>query len=576
MKQTKTYAPILGAWLVISTLLIWAFWSAITNLNYSDIDDGMRMLQVRALLDGQGWYDLVNHRILPPQGANIHWTRLVDLPIAGIILALRPFIGTLPAEQVAATLDPLLALLAAMIFTGITNRRISNIPPVLAATMMALCLTTLFLFSPLRIDHHNWQIAALAAILSGVADPNLKRGGITIGIATAVSLGIGLENLPYLAIIVLLVVWQWIQDEKTAQRLQWSGITLMAATAVVALLFMSEANRGARCDVLSPVWLTTVIAGGLIAAILPVIAKDRLGRIISTATCGIALIIMFALAWPNCIGAPEGLSQQAYEMWFQNISETKSIAASSWTIMLLELGYPVFGFIGANLARKDATTAHARNAWHILLIATYASIALMGWQVRLGYAIPVIAAPGSAYLVMWCVAKVKGKVLKTAAGVGIASLIIGIPTFLAGDALEAPKQTQSTAVNSSKCRTPSTYAALNQLTPGMVATLPETSPWILYASAHSASSVSYHREGDNIVRAYNAFAGSTADLDQYLIQVQARYLVVCKSNLAMMLATQAPTGNLARMLAGHIPASLHRLPQTSDQLLVFGIKNSRH
>ena len=59
----------------------------------------MRMMQVRGLLHGQGWFDLRQYRLNPPFGANIHWSRLVDLPIAGLILALRPLLGGAGAER---------------------------------------------------------------------------------------------------------------------------------------------------------------------------------------------------------------------------------------------------------------------------------------------------------------------------------------------------------------------------------------------------------------------------------------------------------------------------------------------
>ena len=52
---------------------------------------------IRALLDGQGWFDLRNYRLNPPGGFDIHWSRLVDLPIAGLILLgavlLHPLLG---------------------------------------------------------------------------------------------------------------------------------------------------------------------------------------------------------------------------------------------------------------------------------------------------------------------------------------------------------------------------------------------------------------------------------------------------------------------------------------------------
>ena len=51
----------------------------------------MRMSQVRALLAGQDWFDLRQYKMNWPDGANIHWSRLVDLPLAGLILLGRTF-----------------------------------------------------------------------------------------------------------------------------------------------------------------------------------------------------------------------------------------------------------------------------------------------------------------------------------------------------------------------------------------------------------------------------------------------------------------------------------------------------
>ena len=72
---------IVAAWLI--TCAWWAYqrWSNILTFNLGDTDDNMRMMQVRALLHGQDWFDLRQYRLNPPFGANIHWSRLVDLPL---------------------------------------------------------------------------------------------------------------------------------------------------------------------------------------------------------------------------------------------------------------------------------------------------------------------------------------------------------------------------------------------------------------------------------------------------------------------------------------------------------------
>src|SRR5690606_33981857 len=65
----------------------------------ADNDDVMRLVQVRDLLAGQSWLDLTQYRLALDGGTLMHWSRLVDLPIAGLIWA---FAQLLPAERAEA------------------------------------------------------------------------------------------------------------------------------------------------------------------------------------------------------------------------------------------------------------------------------------------------------------------------------------------------------------------------------------------------------------------------------------------------------------------------------------------
>ena len=115
---------IVAAWLI--TCAWWAYqrWSNILTFNLGDTDDNMRMMQVRALLHGQDWFDLRQYRLNPPFGANIHWSRLVDLPIAGIILLSRPFVGGADAERIAVAVAPMLPYLVLLFGVALTARRV--------------------------------------------------------------------------------------------------------------------------------------------------------------------------------------------------------------------------------------------------------------------------------------------------------------------------------------------------------------------------------------------------------------------------------------------------------------------
>ena len=81
------------AWLSYCAWFTYHRWDGIVAFALQDTDDNLRMSQVRALLAGQDWFDLRQHRLTPPLGIDVHWSRLVDLPLAGLILLLRPLFG---------------------------------------------------------------------------------------------------------------------------------------------------------------------------------------------------------------------------------------------------------------------------------------------------------------------------------------------------------------------------------------------------------------------------------------------------------------------------------------------------
>src|SRR5690348_4569865 len=90
-------------------LAVWAVWAlanlAILPFAGTDLggpDDIMRMLQVRDLLAGQSWFDVTQYRINPPYGAAMHWSRLVDLPIAAFAVLFGTVLPRAQAETAAA------------------------------------------------------------------------------------------------------------------------------------------------------------------------------------------------------------------------------------------------------------------------------------------------------------------------------------------------------------------------------------------------------------------------------------------------------------------------------------------
>ena len=103
------------AWAMISALLLVTNLGAILAHRFPDPDDTLRLVQVRDFIGGQGWFDLVQHRA---GNTPMHWSRLVDLPIAGVILTLRGLIGQPAAELAALIVVPLVTLFVCLLLIG--------------------------------------------------------------------------------------------------------------------------------------------------------------------------------------------------------------------------------------------------------------------------------------------------------------------------------------------------------------------------------------------------------------------------------------------------------------------------
>ena len=201
-------------YLLLCAWLIYSRWANIQGFVLADTDDNMRISQVRAWLnDGQGWYDLRQYKLNWPDGANIHWSRLVDLPLAGLILLGRVFRAGPQAELFAVGVAPLIPLAVLATALALTVRRLVH-PS--AWPLALICLffagSTMAQFVPTRIDHHGWQLALLAISVAGIADPRRARGGATLGIASAMSLAIGLEAMIYIALAGVGTVLRWVAD----------------------------------------------------------------------------------------------------------------------------------------------------------------------------------------------------------------------------------------------------------------------------------------------------------------------------------------------------------------------------
>ena len=90
---------------------------ATSGINSVSTDDAMRLVEVRDFLAGQNWFDLTQYRLDPPDGVVMHWSRLIDLPLALLIRAGETLLPSALSERIVLTLWPTALLL--VFFAGI-------------------------------------------------------------------------------------------------------------------------------------------------------------------------------------------------------------------------------------------------------------------------------------------------------------------------------------------------------------------------------------------------------------------------------------------------------------------------
>ncbi|HLL29826.1 MAG TPA: AcrB/AcrD/AcrF family protein [Allosphingosinicella sp.] len=556
-------------WLATSAFLLYSRWGAINGFALGDTDDNLRIMQVRGLLGGQDWYDLRQHRLNPPFGADIHWSRLVDLPIAGIKLALAPLIGAAPAEKAAVALSPLLPMAAAMAAVAVTARRLISPWAFVLAIAVLLCGHSVRnQWAPLRIDHHGWQLALLAIAISSLTDPKRARGGAVLGAATALSLVIGLEMLLYLALAGAIAVLMWVREPAEGRRLATYGASLAGGTALGFLLFASHANRAPVCDALSPVWLSVAVAGGAAAVPLALAAPRswplRLGL---AAIAGAALAVGYALAWPDCLGRLEGASPELVQLWLGNVREARPLYMHGYATAITVAALPVAGLIGYALMLWRHRRDHSRLVpWGAAAAPALLAAALLLWQSRAGPAAQLLAVPGATALGWVAVPWLFGSRLLLVRVAGTAAVFLLISGILPQQALRffPPKPRPGmAAVNKANNLCPTLWALkpVAQVPRGQVLTFVDLGPRLIAVTHHDAVAGPYHRNGRDIIDVMRAFRG-TADAARATVERRGiDYVLICPGlSESTIYASQAKQGFYMQLVRGKVPAWLRPVP----------------
>ena len=566
-------------WVAAAAVLLHERWNAIHWFSLGDTDDNMRMMQVRALLAGQDWYDLRQYRLDPPHGASMHWSRMVDLPMAAIMLVLRPLAGGQIAEKVAVAAAPLLPMAVALTAVALTCRRLVAPTAFVLGAVLLLCGDSARgMWAPLRIDHHGWQLAMLAVAMGALADPRRTRGGLTLGLATAVSLSIGLEMLVYLALAGAAVALMWVRDPGQGMRLACYGATLGGGCALGFLLFASYDNREPLCDTLSPVWLPVLMGAGAAAVVLALLPlRTVLARVGAAAAFGLVIGGGFLIAWPQCLSGLEGVSPELQAIWLDNVREARPIYSHARGTIAAVVTLPIVGLVGYALMvwrlRRDP---EALAPWAAIGTIALAAAAMLLWQSRAGPPAQLLAVPGATALGWMLLPRIRAiplmplRVLATVAGfliisgIGMQHAVAMLPEKNA----KSPKQIKrQQAVNraNGKCPTLAALRPIARQPKGYVLTFVDLTPRLITVTHHDGVAGPYHRNQQAILDVMRTWRGSAENARRTVERRGIDYVLVCPGlSESTVYAADAPNGFYVQLAQGKVPAWLEPVPLPKD------------
>jgi hypothetical protein len=546
---------------------------------FFDTDDAMRLVQVRALIHGQSWFDMNVYPLDPPVGSFMHWSRVVDIPLVLLIKSFRLFTDMATAERLARLAFPLALLVA--LFAGVARLAavllgsVAQIPAI-AATL--LCGSATYQFQPGRIDHHAPQIVLLVFMVAAVLDaldPRLARRAAIAGALAAMSLAIGLENLPFIACLgaFLVAAWVW-QGAAMAGALSWfsagfgTGLMVFFALTVAPQRWFEPV-----CDSLGMAHLGAGLIGSIGWAAIALCGRaldSRARRCAAAIAVAAAAALFVATAYPACLHDPfAGVDPLVREIWIEHVTESLPFS-EMWRqrrIMALLLLMPVLlGFAGAMAA---ALILRGGTGLRFLLLALLTAVGLAAafWQVRVFASVTPLAICGALPLAVWLHDRLRraGRDL-----LAILALCLVFPFTSAAWALALPDE-RVAAAGAGTCLTPAAFAPIAALPAGRVVAPIDAGPYLLAHTGMSVFAAPYHRNNDGNRFALSAFLAPPQQARVMLEARQADYVAICPGLPETSRLARRQPDSLAALIQGSPSLWLVQIPLTGTAFQLFRV-----
>lgn len=562
------------------------FGSVMESFIHGDNDDIMRLVQVRDWLAGQGWFDMQQYRILPPEGVPMHWSRYIDAGIGGLLAGLETVFAPDVAERLTLVIWPslLLAVLVAVVGRGTWR--------VLGPLASVMAMTVLLTWNPVagvtfkigRIDHHNVQILMVSIIAFAMVWPGRPalRGAIA-GAAAAGSLAVGLEMLP-----LILVVWVMLglraarAMDGAARFLAAFGVTLLVLAPLLMLGQTAPSEWYAPyCDELATPTLSLVSAGAA-ASILPLALGGRLAPL---PLAGLMLAVALAGCWlaapllVPCLSGPyAALPVEVQEAISRQITEAQPglLFVSSRPLSYLAIVAPaavsVIGSAVLWVRMRGSMTPQMRDAvGQMLVIGAFGLLGTFAQMRMVLLAVPAVAFL-SGFLLSRLIAAWKRTGTRRASLAMIAAMALVVvvePLTITVSRMAQLTKADAAGMEAPSwdngCRDAASLAELDALPPGTVLTTSNLSVPLILLTHHDGVTAPYHRSAIGFWNEFFPFR-DTANMSRALGESAIDYVAVCRQS-----AYGKSLGFAHDLLEGRAPAWLVPVLPEAKALVVFRV-----
>jgi hypothetical protein len=481
-----------------------------------DTDDAMRMTEVRDFLHGQNWFDIVQHRLNTPYGAEMHWSRLIDLPEATIFFLLRPVFGPL-ADTIGAYVWPLLLLVALLWLTAKLAIRLGGQAARWPALLLVpFSIVTLTEFDPGRLDHHSAQaLLTLIMLYCAIAALERPRFAVGAGIAAAIALAIGIEGLPLAVVTVIAFALMWVGSTRHAVALRDFGLSFGLAMAVCFAQGVTPAEwLLLRLDAISIVYAGAALLAGLAFVVLSLLPlRTWPVRLVTALLFGGAIAAILLAVDPDILKGPyAALDPWLVTNWLSHISESATFLSSFKADPIFPLAVSIPTAVGILAAIWNAVRRPAdRPAWLIYLAFLVMGVLVMIIQIRASRLVTPLAVPAAAVLLTttWQAFRVRNRIetalvfIVTAAA--SAGVVVGLAVILIAPD-NSVKGVDSTPTDR-QCLLPSAFTDLAGLPPERIMAPVDIGSHLLAFTPHSVVAAPYHRDQQGLLDTFHFFNG---------------------------------------------------------------------